>query len=427
MQRVAGDIRRLAPDAIVVISPHAQVQTAAPGVIVADRYVGGFDDFGAPSLGFSISADLPLLDAVVTEGSTRGVSVSILGDAGEVHYLDHGATVPLHFFLQAGVRCSMILLSPPASGVSAHRALGRAISAASDSTGQRVALVASGDLSHRLMPGAPAGFSLRGAEFDRHIVSALERNDRDAILKTDPRLLDEAGQCGYGSLVAALAAMENVPAEVLSYEGPFGVGYLVARFQTRADSVGTDHSRAEATHSSLRSEAEIRALQLARAAVESYVRYGTYPEVAAENEGLLSQRAGVFVCIKVDGDLRGCVGTVGASEESLAAEIVHAAVAAAAHDPRFPEIEACELSRLRFSIDILSPLEPVADLEQLDPKRYGVLVEAGSRRGLLLPDLDGVDCVETQLSIARAKGEIPPGERVLISRFTVRRLEEPCM
>ena len=164
-------------------------------------------------------------------------------------------------------------------------------------------------------------------------------------------------------------------------------------------------------------------VQLARKAIEEYVRHGRVidppPEELMSPE--MKQRAGTFVSIKKRGELRGCIGTFLPVCENVAQEVIRNAIAAATEDPRFPPVREDELDELDISVDVLSAPEPVSDLSQLDPKKYGVIVESGFRRGLLLPDLEGVDTVEQQLAIAMAKAGISPGEPIKVYRFTVNR------
>jgi AmmeMemoRadiSam system protein A len=163
--------------------------------------------------------------------------------------------------------------------------------------------------------------------------------------------------------------------------------------------------------------------RLARAAIEEWVRRGRKidpSELGKEVSGIRG-RAGAFVSLKKKGELRGCIGTFMPVRESLAQEIVENAISAATRDPRFPPVREDELEDLDISVDVLSEPEPVPDESYLDPKVYGVIVKRGSRVGLLLPDLEGVDTVEEQLRIAKAKAGIYPDEPVEIYRFTVER------
>lgn len=161
---------------------------------------------------------------------------------------------------------------------------------------------------------------------------------------------------------------------------------------------------------------------LAKEAVESYIRKGVLPE-PREFTTEMRERAGVFVSLHKHGQLRGCIGTFEPSKDNVAEEIVANAISSSTMDPRFPPVTASELDDLEYSVDILTAPEPVADLSQLDPKEYGVIVESGWKRGLLLPDLEGVDSVEEQIAICRLKAGISAGEPVELYRFQVRRFK----
>jgi len=421
LRAVSADIARLSPSDLVVISPHAPLDPWAMSMAVAQRFAGDFADFGAPSVRFSFDGSTSLPDVLERECAAAGVPLRRLGRQGDVRRLDHGAAVPLFFLNEAGVRGRLLLLAFSALDRETHLRFGRAIAAAARGFGGRVALVASGDFSHRLIPGAPAGYSPAGKQFDEAIVSAVRTSDRDSILQMDEKLVFEAGECGYRSLLIALGALPEAPLELLSYEGPFGVGYLVARF--RLEGAAEASVEAGSEQPGRPAEEEV-ILQLARRAVESYVKEGTIADPPPNPEGILAERAGVFVSLKIGGELRGCIGTYLPTEPNIAAEIVRNAVAAASRDPRFPPVSRSELPYLEYSVDILSPPEPVDDIGQLDPKRFGVIVQSGAKRGLLLPDLEGVTTAAQQVEIARRKAGIPSWAPVQLYRFTVRRVRE---
>jgi AmmeMemoRadiSam system protein A len=163
-------------------------------------------------------------------------------------------------------------------------------------------------------------------------------------------------------------------------------------------------------------------VKLAKDTVELYIKEGKIREVREEElTPELQQRAGVFVCLKIDGYLRGCIGTFQPTEPTIAHETVRNAISAATCDPRFTCVRADELDVIEYTVDVLTPPEPVMDRSELDPKRYGVIVQAGGRRGLLLPDLEGMDTVDFQISIAMQKAGIPPGTPVSLFRFEVKR------
>lgn len=163
-------------------------------------------------------------------------------------------------------------------------------------------------------------------------------------------------------------------------------------------------------------------VEISKWAVEEYVRHGkvlTLEETPPE----LREPSGVFVCLKKRGQLRGCIGTIEPCLHSLAEEAIANAISSATQDPRFLPVEEDDLEDLTYSVDVLTPPEAIEGPDQLDPRRYGVVVESGSRRGLLLPDLEGVDTAEQQVAIARRKAGIPPGADIRLYRFEVQRFQ----
>jgi AmmeMemoRadiSam system protein A len=163
-------------------------------------------------------------------------------------------------------------------------------------------------------------------------------------------------------------------------------------------------------------------VRLAKGAVESYIRKGK----ALKPKKLtpeMRERAGVFVSLHKHGQLRGCIGTFGPTKDNVAKEIIANAISSSTADPRFPPVTASELDDLEYSVDILTKPEPVTDISQLDPKEYGVIVQSGWKKGLLLPDLEGVDDVEEQIAICRLKAGISASEPVELYRFQVRRFK----
>ena len=209
---------------------------------------------------------------------------------------------------------------------------GSCIKRAVDRVGRRVAFIASGDLSHRLKPHAPAGYNPDAHVFDEQVVDALRSNAPQRITEIDHNLRRLAGECGYRSMLVAIGASSELPlsCEVLSYEAPFGVGYLVAQLTNQQ--LATDYLDPPA---------------LARQAVETYIRDGDVLNPRRFTQGLLAAPAPCFVSLKtLDGDLRGCIGTIEPSRDTLAQEIVANAISAATNDPRFDPVRTEELSNL---------------------------------------------------------------------------------
>ncbi|MBA7577820.1 AmmeMemoRadiSam system protein A [Candidatus Atribacteria bacterium 1244-E10-H5-B2] len=163
-------------------------------------------------------------------------------------------------------------------------------------------------------------------------------------------------------------------------------------------------------------------VRLARETIESYIKQGKTitPPLGLPGE-MINQKAGVFVSLKKNGNLRGCIGTFMPVQENITQEIIKNAVSAAVDDPRFPLVTASELGDLTISVDVLSTPEEIYDISELDPKKYGVIVSSGYKKGLLLPDLEGVDTAGEQVDIARRKAGIYPDEQAKLYRFEVKR------
>ena len=166
--------------------------------------------------------------------------------------------------------------------------------------------------------------------------------------------------------------------------------------------------------------------ELARLTVESYIKEHKTPEPPAELEDVEVKKAGAFVSIKTKtGDLRGCIGTILSTEESVAQEIIHNAVSASTRDPRFPSMKENELENVKYSVDILHEPERVASIEELDPKNYGIIVQSETgKQALLLPDLEGVDTIEQQIYICQRKAGMQHNEKFSLQKFKVDRYSE---
>jgi AmmeMemoRadiSam system protein A/AmmeMemoRadiSam system protein B len=398
-------------ETLVLISPHAPLQPDAFVAYQGPRLYGNFANFRAPEATVDARLDEELLDAIANEVVRL-----------RTHELDHGTAVPLYFLQHNGWHGRVVALGYSFLTSDDHLRFGECVKRAADSVGRPVAFVASGDLSHRLKPEAPAGYNPDAHLFDEEVVDALRANSPDRIINIDQELRKVAGECGYRSMLVAFGAASELPlsCDVLNYEAPFGVGYLVAQLTNQKLS-GLSHS--------IDQQADVSGEDLpalARKAVETFVLTGSQIKPPENPSGLLKERTACFVSIKMlDGDLRGCIGTIEPARDTLAEELIANAINAATRDPRFMPISASELPHLRYSVDILSASEP-ATFEELDPAVYGVIVEdeSGLRRGLLLPDIDGVDTAEKQVEIASRKAGIPPGTAVKLSRFRVQRFRE---
>ena len=288
-------------------------------------------------------------------------------------------------------------------------------------------MIGSGDLSHKLKEDGPYGFSKEGPEYDNRIMDVMGRGDFGQLLDFPEEFCEKAAECGHRSFVILAGALDRtaVKTEKLSHEGPFGVGYGVCVYEAAGAAPERDFLRQyeerAGKEAERRKQAEDACVRLARKTVETYVRTGekiSVPEGLPEE--MYADRAGVFVSLKEEGRLRGCIGTISPVQNNIAEEIIDNAVSAASRDPRFHAVQPEELDQLVYSVDVLGETEEISSEEELDVTRYGVVVSRGYKRGLLLPNLEGVDTVEDQIAIAKRKAGIPESAQdVRLERFEV--------
>lgn len=419
MHEAGRILEAFSPQTVVIMSPHSPAAQDAFIVDTAARATGSFEQFGAGGTRLSYATDVELARALLSALEAEDINAIDRAQFPSFHsgVLDHGVLVPMSFLDPVG-RWPIVNLSLSWLPYEVHRRLGQVVADVAARLGRRIAFVASGDCSHRLKPEAPAGFSPRAAEFDRTLVELVAAGDFDGLMHIEPVLVEAAGECGLRSFVTLGGVIPGATTRVLLYEGPWGVGYMTALVAEPAllDRLLTPDAGAKG---GMPGSDETEPVALARRAIDTYVRERRVIDPGPV-EGLLGTRAGAFVSLHRDHDLRGCIGTIAPTTDSLASEIVHNAIQAATADPRFPELTPSELASLDISVDVLHEPEP-ATFEDLDPSRFGVIVTADWRRGLLLPDLEGVDTPEQQVAIAMSKASISPGERVRLERFLVDR------
>lgn len=412
---VGRRVAALAPDTIVVSTPHSVMYRDYNHISPGAGASGSFAEFGAPQARYEAAYDTQFASALAAACDAEGLSAGTRGERDPS--LDHATMIPMHFIQKYYPDYKLVRIGLSGLSPAAHYRLGALVQRVASVLGHRVVYVASGDLSHKLSKDGPYGFAPEGPQFDERIEKAFETGDFLPLLTMDRGFADRAAECGLRSFQIMAGALDgtDVRPELLSHEGPFGVGYAVAAFTPIGDE-GTDPGRRflEAYESRHRREMEACRegedpyVRLARATVEAFVESGARTaRPTGLPEEMTSRRAGCFVSLKENGELRGCIGTIRPVRDCLADEIASNAVSACSSDPRFPPVRPEELPELVYDVDVLGDPEAIESTDQLDVRRYGVVVSApDGRRGVLLPDLDGVDTVQEQVSIAARKGGI---------------------
>jgi AmmeMemoRadiSam system protein A len=431
MNRLAAEIVKRDPQILVVITPHGNVFRDAVSILGDPQLKGNLAQFGQRKLEFRHPNCLEFLELLQSKAATHHIPVvAITGQQDELGlnpHLDHGITVPLHYLKQGGLKeIPLLAVSYGMIPLEDLYRFGMLLREAADELGLRTVVLASGDMSHRLKEEGPYSYHPDGPVFDRQVKELIGQGRTLDLLRIPADLRENAGECGYRSLVVLMGSMDghSFTPQVFSYEGPFGVGYLVAGLNPkggRTASLYTQLVQQRQQKIRERRERESPLVRWARQSLEAYVESGRRlppPEPLPEE---MNCAAAAFVSLKKDGQLRGCIGTLQPVRANLALEIRENVISAGTQDYRFSPVQKEELPELEYSVDVLSRPEPVQSISELDPKRYGVIVRQGSKSGVLLPDLEGVDTAEQQVGIAMQKAGIRPGSKVDLERFEVRR------
>lgn len=423
-ERVAEEIAALKPETIIITSPHSIMYADYFHISPRDSAKGSFISFGAPEVSFRETYDTNLVEAICDLAAESDFPAGTMGERDR--HLDHGTMVPLWFIEKKYRDFKLVRTGLSGLPLTDHYKFGQMIAKAIEQTGRRTVIVASGDLSHKLQDYGPYGYAPEGPEYDKRIMDVMGRAAFGELLDFDETFCDKAAECGHRSFVIMAGAMDGrkVEAKVLSHQDVTGVGYGIGTFypgEAYEERHFLDSYMAELKKKTEAMRAsEDPYVSLARQSLETYIRTGrkiSVPEGLPEE--MLDTQAGAFVSIHKFGKLRGCIGTIEGVRDSVAEEIINNAISASTEDPRFSPITEDELKWLEINVDVLGEAEYIYSMDQLDVKRYGVIVSKGYRRGLLLPDLDGVDTPEQQVAIAKQKAGIRPDEEVKLQRFEV--------
>jgi len=313
------------------------------------------------------------------------------------HEHEHSIEVQLPFiqYFKEDIKIVPIVIAYADGAI--YKEIGKEIARAVKELNREVVIIASSDMTHY----EPVESARRK---DNEAIDAMLDLNEDELLRRVSEL--DISMCGYAPTVSLIAAARELGATRAE----------LVKYQTSGDVTGDYSSVVGYAGIIIKKEQMHPLVQLARKTIETYVREGTFPE-PAELTPEMEARAGVFVSIHKHGELRGCIGTFEPTTDNIAKEIMANAVSSATSDPRFPPVTPDELSDLDYSVDVLTSPEPIVSKDQLDPRRYGVIVEAGWRRGLLLPDLEGVDSIDYQIEICRMKAGIDSNEPVKLYRL----------
>lgn len=435
MKSVANEIKELSPDTIIVITPHGTVFSDAVTINYFEELYGNLGNFGYSNISIEKNNNIPLVEEIYAESRMEDISIAKLDRdlcnrfsiKGE---LDHGVIVPLYYINEVYSDFNLVHINYGGLSSAEHYKFGMAIQKACNSRDEKIVFIASGDLSHKLSNKGPYSYAEEGPLFDEKLIKLLENKKTNELINMDNTLQKKAGECGKRSIDTLLGTLDgyDYDVKILSYEGPFGVGYGVVSFSSfvkdEERKLYSDIIDKKKEINIKRKENEDAYVRLARMTIEEYVNYNkkVVPEDLDLPEEMISNRAGVFVSIKNESGLRGCIGTTGVGvSKNIANEIVRNAIQAATNDPRFPSIEPWELEDLSITVDILHKSEPVKDRSNLDPNTYGVIVTSGHKRGLLLPNLEGIETPDQQINIALKKAGISKSEDYTVEKFRVTR------
>ena len=421
-RNVAREIASLKPETIIISSPHSVMYSDYFHISPGKNANGDFSNFHAREVRFHENYDEELVSRICSLSDAEDFPAGTLGERDRT--LDHGTMIPLYFIRQFYSDFQLVRLGLSGLSLVDHYAFGRIIQKAVEDLDRRAVFVASGDLSHKLQSYGPYGYAKEGPQYDARVMDVCSRAAFGELLDFDESFCEKAAECGHRSFVIMAGALDGraVEAMQLSHQDVTGVGYGICSFHP----TGIDESRhfLEQNSSEPNNNASPASsdpcVQLARASLESYILSRKIIDVPQGlPEDLTARRAGAFVSIHEHGQLRGCIGTISPARSNLAEEIIFNAISASTRDPRFPPIRKEELPFLEINVDVLGEPEDIESEDDLDVKRYGVIVTNGLRRGLLLPDLDGVDTVQQQIAIAKQKAGIASFEKVSLQRFEV--------
>ena len=436
-EKAAALAAELKPDTIIIASPHSIMYADYFHISPGRSAKGDMSRFGTPGVKISAEYDTEFVRRLEEIAKAEDFPAGTLGERSRE--LDHGTLIPLYYIDHYYTDYKLVRIGLSGLSLQDHYRLGMMIAAASEQLQRHVLFVGSGDLSHKLLAEGPYGLAPEGPIYDERIMDVMGRAAFGELMDFDESFCERAAECGHRSFCMMAGALDGLSVETkrLSHEGTFGVGYGVCTYKVNGKNPEREFLRIRQTRELAALEEkkskEDPYVRLARFTVEQYIRERKriripqdLPESLRKSlpMEMMQAEAGVFVSLHKEGRLRGCIGTIAAVRPCIAEEIVENAISASTRDPRFSPVRPDELPFLEISVDVLGEAEKIQSKDELDVKRYGVIVTKGNKRGLLLPNLDGVDTIDDQVSIALQKAGLSPREKNYeLQRFEVVRHE----
>ena len=427
--QIAEEISKLKPQTIIIITPHGPMFSDAICILDDEKIEGDLSQFQCHDVKMSLTFDRELNELILNLSQNRNIPVvsvdqHLLKMYHRRFQLDHGVVVPLYFINEQYRDYQLVHITYAPLKDRQLYEFGMVLQEAVKQLDRQVVMIASGDLSHKLKEANMK----YGEEFDRQFLNHLKKGELLELFELDKEVVYQVAECGLRSMKIMSGAMDGGKYEgnVLAYQCPVGVGYGTVKFNYLG--VGIKGLKYIEKKPKIKAvsilQKENPYVYVARKALEDYFQQTktllTQEDLPSE---MFVKRQGVFVSLKKQGQLSGCIGTIFPTTDCVATEIVRNAIAAATQDPRFMPVEEEELTELKVSVDVLT--EPIScSKEMLNPKKYGVVVSCGMKKGVLLPDLEGIETVEEQLSIACRKAGIGETESYEIERFEVIRYQE---
>lgn len=396
METLAQRIKKREPRLIILSTPHAPAEAGRLAVYRGERLQGNFRQFGSMET-VEVFSDQAFQRTLMRTLSLYGINTVSVDEP-----LDHGALVPLKYLCDAGVGAPVIVIGQYYGDYAQNHRVGhilRSLLYAEETVGE---LIISGDLSHALKENGPMGYHPSGKVFDETLQKALKHQDLDVLKTLDDQVIVNAMSCIYRGIgmVEGLSANRFENTEVLSYEGPFGVGYLVG---------------------ALKCAENLSLPAIARRSIESVFLNDTFKALKPSGD---HSDAPCFVTLKKDDQLRGCIGTLEPTGRTLTDNVITYAKHAAFDDPRFPPLRRSELCEITISVDIIHPPVALRDFKTQDPKVDGLIAQKEGRQSVLLPGIEGIHTAQAQRQAVLKKGGFDSDADVVYYTFRITRVQE---